>query len=368
MTERLVLGMMSGTSMDGIDLCLARLSLSADEFEFHIEDTATVPFSDELHDKIRAGLSGSPDAVGELQFLMGQAYAHAAVNFLHGRKVDLAGMHGQTIAHKDGAYTLQVGTPAYLAGSLQIPVISNFREADIAAGGNGAPLMPYLDWLMARKRRVGLITLNLGGVANLSAVPPDARQKEVMGFDTGPGMGLLDEAAQRLFDKPMDLDAEISRLGQVDEKLLAELMNHAFVKRVPPKSTSRDEFGKAMMDHLINESNLSPHDIMRTLVRFTAKSVAFNINQFIKFKLSKDTIIASGGGVHHPLVMKDLAAELPGWDLADSHALGVDPDVKEALLMAVLAVANMEAISANMPGVTGARSQVLLGQKYSIQE
>ncbi len=366
MRERLVLGMMSGTSMDGIDLCLARISLSSDDFEFHIEDAATVPFGEELREEIVAGLTGLPDAVAELQFLIGEAYARAAMDFLQGRQVDLAGMHGQTIAHEDGAYTLQVGTPVYLAIRLQAPVISNFREADIVAGGNGAPLMPFLDWLIARKRGDGLITLNLGGVANLSAVPPGARQGDVIGFDTGPGMGLIDEAAKRLFDKPLDLDGDFSRLGRVYEKLLAELMNHAFVNRKPPKSTGRSEFGESAMEQLVNRPKLSAHDLMRTLVRFTAKSVAYNINQFIKFKLSEDTIIVSGGGVHHPLLMEDLAAELPGWRIADSKALGVDPDFKEALLMAVLAAANVEGIPTNMPGVTGARNMVILGQQYSI--
>lgn len=357
--------------MDGVDACLAGISLSAGRLEFQIHDYLTAPFTTEEKEAITRSLTATADEVGDLHFRLGEVYARVAGDFLNGRPVDLAGCHGQTVAHRDGRYTLQVGTPVYLSRTLRAPVVSNFRDADVAAGGNGAPLMPFLDWLLCqskawpltgRSRPAPAIILNLGGVANISAVAPGMDQTEVVGFDTGPGMGLVDEAARLLFDSPSDLDGRYSAGGNISEEILSELMAHPYIRRRPPKSTGRDEFGGELVKRLVEKYTLPPADLLRSLVRFTARSVADSIRRYVNFHDMTGTLIASGGGVHHPSLMADLEAELPGWEVATSQALGIDPDIKEALLVAVLAAAHVQGIPGNMPGVTGARELVVLGQ------
>ena len=357
--------------MDGVDACLASIRLSGGQLEFQILDNATVPFTTEEKEAITRSLTATTDELGDLHFRLGAAYARVAGDFLNGRPVDLAGCHGQTVAHSDGRYTLQVGTPAHLSQTLRAPVVSNFRDADMAAGGNGAPLMPFLDWLLCkskagplagRSRPVAAVFLNLGGVANISAVAPGMDQTEVVGFDTGPGMGLVDEAARLLFDSPSDLDGRYSAGGNISAEILSELMAHRFIHRRPPKSTGRNEFGGELVRRLVKKYTLPPADLLRSLVRFTARSIADSIRRFVNFHDMIETLIASGGGVHHPLLVADLEAELPGWEVTTSQVLGIDPDIKEALLMAVLAVAHVQGIPGNMPGVTGARELVVLGQ------
>lgn len=349
--------------MDGVDACLARITLSTARLRFKILDCVVLPFEADLKAVIAEALTGRGDDLAALHVRLGQVYAQDAERFLKGRSVDLVGCHGQTVAHRDGRFTLQVGATAPLSQRLGAPVVSGFRDADLAAGGNGAPLMPFLDWLLCQSRSSPAVTLNLGGVANISAIPSDAGRLDVLGFDTGPGMGLIDEAAQRLFGSPYDRDGGYSVGGVVHEELLAELMAHPFISRRPPKSTGRDEFGEELVKQLVGRFPIPPADMLRTLVCFTARSIAYNIRQFVKFHRSVDTLIASGGGVRHPLLMSDLQAELPGWDVVTSGVLGIDPDYKEAFLMAVLAVAHIQGMVGNMPGVTGAAKSVVLGQR-----
>jgi len=348
--------------MDGVDACLTSIRLSAGRLEFQIQDTVTVPFTVDEKEAITRSLTGTADEVAALQFHLGKAYARIAGDFLDGRPVDLAGCHGQTIAHSDGRYTLQVGTTAHLSQALKVPVVSSFRDADIAAEGNGAPLMPFLDWLLCRSRPAPTVILNLGGVANISAVAPGMDQMEVVGFDTGPGMGLIDEAAKLLFDSQSDLDGRYSNGGNIRDEILSELIAHPYIRRHPPKSTGRDEFGVGLVKLLVEKYALPSADLLRSLVRFTARSIADSIHRFVNFNDKIETLIASGGGVHHPLLMADLGMELPGWEVTTSKALGIDPDIKEALLVAVLAAAHIQGIPGNMPGVTGARELVVLGQ------
>jgi anhydro-N-acetylmuramic acid kinase len=347
--------------MDGVDACLVDMSLTGDQLDFETIVCLTEPFDTGLRASIETALNGSVDDAAALHYDLGSVYAAVAEKAADGRNLDLVGLHGQTVAHRDGRYTMQVGSPAQLAQRLGVPVVSNFREGDIAAGGNGAPLMPYLDWLLCRNRGPAL-TLNIGGIANLAAIPAVAARADVRGFDTGPGMCLIDEASRLLFDSQADLNARHSSSGTVNEHLLAELMSHPFINRQPPKSTGRDEFGSGMVAALVDRYPLPPEDFIRTLVRFTAGSIAENVRRFGNSPLDGGELIISGGGLRHPLVSSDLEAELPGLKVVTSEAVGVDPDFKEALLMAVLAVANLEGQPGNMPAVTGAGAEVILGQ------
>jgi anhydro-N-acetylmuramic acid kinase len=285
-----------------------------------------------------------------------------AEQFLAGRAIDIAGVHGQTVAH-GAAYTLQLGSGAQLAQRLSAPVITGFREADIAAGGNGAPLMPFLDWMLLRGDNRCQATLNIGGIANIAIVPGDGKRTDVIGYDTGPGMSLIDNGAQLWFNDGIDRDAGYSRDGQLRSELLAWLMNHPYIKAEPPKSTGRDIFGRDLLVELRTRFDLPEQDIMRTLVSFTAKSIAYNLAQSIKLSGPVNSLFVSGGGLKHPLLMSELQQALPEMEISSSKDLGVDPDIKEALLMAVLAVAHMQNMAGNMTGVTGAIRAVVLGHQ-----
>ena len=353
---------MTGTSMDGVDVCLAKIRLSAEDLEYQVLDTETIPFDSSLRESISAALTGSPDDVGALHFSLGSHYAQVAEEFLAGRDVDIIGCHGQTVAHRDGSYTLQIGTGAYLSQGVHVPVVTNFRDADIAAGGNGAPLMPFLDWMLCRSKENAHVLLNIGGVANITAIQPGMDRLDVAGFDTGPGMGVIDEATDLLFDAKIDRDATYSSQGQVIPELLDEMMSHPFITKEPPKSTGRDIFGRTYVDQLLAKYSVEPADFLRTSVRYTASSIAENLRRFVDFFDDINLLIVSGGGAHHPLILADLREELPGWTVDTSDAIGIDPDFKEALLIAVLAAARVNHIPGNMPRVTGARELVVLGQ------
>ena len=356
-----VMGLMSGTSMDGIDIVVANVTLTDSGLEFEILSQGTTPFADADREAIKVALSGDADALADLHYRLGELYAKAAENAASAYDLDLAGLHGQTVAHKDGAYSLQLGSPSPLASRLGVPVIFNFREADIAAGGRGAPLMPYLDWLLTRERTDSVLTLNLGGIANISYIPGGGQREDVIGFDTGPAMSLIDCACGHLFNQRADMDGKLSAGGTVDAELLELLMGHPYISRKPPKSTGVDEFGDEMVADILNGFSGEDADLLRTLIAFTARSVASNIKGFVPPDGQGGVMAISGGGASHPTVVADLSRELPAWQIGTSQILGVDPDFKEALLMAVLAVAKMENRAASMPSVTGARREIVLG-------
>ena len=358
-----LLGLMSGTSMDGLDCLLVNLTLTPEyHFEYELIDFQTIPYDGATKKIIRAALQEDDVARARAHSHLGKVFADSSLEFLQGRKVLAAGSHGQTVDHEDGVFTLQVGDPSPLAQALQAPVVHDFRTADIRAGGNGAPLVPFLDWLLFRNSNRDTITLNLGGVANISHIPPQADRMEVSGFDTGPGMGLIDEWVQMHWQCPMDKNGGFSKLGSVNESLLNELMTHPFIKKTPPKSTGRHEFGLEFLVEIQGHHTcLSPEDVLRTLVGFTAKSVSENIVKFLKLFGYTGQVILSGGGSHHPVLKADLEQYLHPIAVTNSLSVGLDPDCKEALLIATLTSARLNEIPANMPTVTGAKMNTILG-------
>ena len=281
---------MSGTSMDGIDCGLFDISLSPQyKLEWSCVDFITFSYRNNVRQSIINALSKGDKYISIANEILGNEFVHKSIKFLNGRNIDLISSHGQTIAHIDGESTLQVGNPEILYKYFKVPVVFNIRQADIQVGGNGAPLMPFLDWLLFKEEDQDVITLNLGGVANISFIPASGNPKKVIGFDTGPGMALIDECCKMYYADPLDRNASHAKEGIVNETILSELMNHEFIHKSPPKSTGRHEFGSGLLYHILNKyPKTSPDNLVRTFCAFTAKSIAKNLYKFLNFKLWKN--------------------------------------------------------------------------------
>ena len=361
-----ILGLMSGTSMDGLDCGLFNIKLDNDyNLAWQCLDFETIAYNSKVKDIIRAALSGDYLRGKIADNMLGQIFSIYVEKFLDGRAVDLIGSHGQTISHNDGKSNWQVGDPQYLHNSLNIPIVYNFRTSDINAGGKGAPLTPFLDWLLFRNSNEDIITLNIGGISNVPFIPASGEREKVQGFDTGPGMALIDECARKCFTRNMDEDGQFSKSGQVVPEILDTLMNHPFIHRNPPKSTGRSDFSEMMVDQILADFPGESHEnIIRTLVVFTAKSISLNIEKHLNFNALQTRIIISGGGVNHPVLMDELIKKSGRHSITSSTKMGIDPNMKESLLMAVLAAAYRRQLPANMVNVTGANELVVLGELY----
>ena len=358
-----VLGLMSGTSMDGLDCGLFEIALTSDyKLDWTCTDFQTFPYSAGMRDSIKKSLQANKKVKQKTNRTLGMEFAVLSEKFIKGRKIDLIATHGQTVAHDDGISTQQIGDPKYLQQKIQVPVVYNFRQADIDAGGTGAPLMPFLDWLLFKDNCHDTITLNLGGVANISFIPKSGKRSEVIGYDTGPAMALIDECCEKFYSETIDMNGVHAKQGKVNEDILSELMGNKFIQKMPPKSTGRHEFGKELLDKIIQDYlSTSPDDLIKTFCVFTAKSIAENLDKFLNFNTSDIHLIISGGGVHHPVLMEDIRTytEISNFKTADD--LEMEPDMKETLLIAVIGVARKQGMKANMPSVTGAEAMVMLG-------
>ncbi len=359
-----VVGLMSGTSMDGLDICVADIDLSETKLDFEIVHFNTIPFDNDIRDKIRAALGGTTAQVCSLNYELGRWYAQKVKTELEKQglmDIDLIGSHGQTLYHINGQSSLQVGEPSFLAQALEVPVIADFRAADIAVGGIGAPLIPRIDEWLFRYENKARIALNIGGVANVTLLPPKGTGT-VLGFDTGPGMALLDEAHQLATGEQFDQGGELAGKGQVDLKLVAEWLRDDFITKAPPKSTGRDQYGPEWLDrHKSQLASMQIKDRLATLAAFTAESIYINCKSFLQ-QYNSDYLIVGGGGVHHRPLIQQLEKLFSSQKIITSAEFGVDPDAKEALGFAILAAAFIKGIPGNLPAVTGARKSVILGK------
>ncbi|MBC8311724.1 MAG: anhydro-N-acetylmuramic acid kinase [Candidatus Marinimicrobia bacterium] len=358
-----ILGLMSGTSMDGLDMCLAEININENYlFSYKIIKSVSTPFNSETKSLILQAVDGKNVETAHTH--LGRLFSQLCVKYIGSENIDAIALHGQTIAHEDGVMTQQIGDPQYLAKVFKIPIIYNFRQADIDVGGNGAPLMPFLDWLLFNNSTHDQIVLNIGGIANFTHIPPSAKQGDVIGFDTGPGMALIDEFCMLKWNDSCDWDGKYSSAGKIIEPLLDELMLHPFIKKGYPKSTGRHEFGKEYLLSILEKwNNQFPEDVLRTFVSFTAKSIWENISKLRNFTPKNSILIVSGGGARHPILMEDLK-RYTQVEVLNSVEKDIDPDSKEALLMTVLGACRLKNITANMPSVTGAKSRVVLGDIY----
>ena len=377
-------GLMSGTSLDGMDTVFVDIQvLDADparpRFALALRGSAFAVYPEDLRVRLRRIRAGTPVPIAEitaLHYALGAAYADAVVQAaaefgIVTTEIAALGLHGQTVWHappSSGAPvpgTLQLGQPAVLAERLGCPVVSDFRAADLAAGGEGAPLVPFADYALLRSPTETRAALNLGGIANLTFLPAGGTLAETRAFDTGPGNLVLDGLALALTGRPHDRDGALAASGRADPALLAELLAHPYFLAPPPKSTGAELFSPAYVTALIRRAaHLSPADMLATAAQLTAQSIARALHGFLP--RLPDRIIAGGGGTRNRAVLDGLRRALPGvtldtHDAFPTHAGIIPAGAKEGLAFALLAAARMHQIPANVPAATGARGPRLLG-------
>ncbi len=350
-----VAGIMSGTSLDGIDVAIVDVrGRSVETIGFQ-----STPYSAALRDRILAVSNAETHtaSISRLNFELAEQYARAVQRAIkRWGAIELIGCHGQTVFHEGRSHTLQLGEPAVIAERTGVPVVSNFRSRDIAAGGQGAPLVPFVDYLLFRHSKRARIALNIGGIANITVIPPAAAPDEVIAFDTGPGNMLIDGLVRDFSKGKLSCDrgGRIAETGQVNGKLLDELLRDPYYRRKPPKSAGREQYGAEFVAHL-KARGLPGADLIATATVFTAATIAIGIGE------RRGDLIASGGGVHNPQIMAHLAAFLPGMAISTSTDHGIDADAKEAIAFAVLAAQTWRGKTGNLPSATGARKAVILG-------
>jgi anhydro-N-acetylmuramic acid kinase len=370
--RRRIIGLMSGTSADGVDAVLVDVEGSGRATQCHVLAFVTVPLPAGVRQRVLA-LCASEARVEDLclaNFALGEVFAEAALAVVRHAglpisSVDLIGSHGQTVRHLpqgDPAATLQIGESAVIAARTGVVTIADFRPADMAWGGQGAPLVPKVDWLLFSHPEVDRAILNLGGIANLTVLPRGGAADGVVAFDTGPGNMLIDGAVAQLTSghERCDQDGARAARGRVDTQLLAWLMAHPFLARRPPKSTGREEFGEPYLALARQRFNGVADDLIATLTAFTARSVAEALLGVVGPKITQ--LWVAGGGVHNPALMAQLRGYLPGVAVASLAALGVDPDAREALTFALLANETLMDEPGNLPSATGATRPVVLGK------
>jgi anhydro-N-acetylmuramic acid kinase len=380
---KLVLGLMSGTSADGIDAALVKISGAPPDLNIKLLGHTHQSFPPLIRKEILRVAEQSPLTPGEFSQLsarLGQQYAVAvlaACQKLHisRKRVDLIGNHGQTIFHQGTptrflgtktASTLQLGDGSVIANLTGITTVSDFRPADMALGGQGAPLVPFADYVLYRHSQLARVSLNIGGIANLTVIPANAKPSLVFAFDTGPGNMLIDALVQHFTRGRLryDNNAALARSGHLHRGLLAQLMRDPYLKLKPPKSTGREYFGAPYLKKLLDlaRQRLKPADLIHTVTVFTATSIVDGLQRFVFPKHNLHQLIVSGGGTHNPLLMSELAALLPGPEILPSSRFNIPTDAKEALAFAILAYETFHQRPSNLPSATGARGRAILGK------
>jgi anhydro-N-acetylmuramic acid kinase len=380
----LVMGLMSGTSADGIDIALAEISGEPPKLRTRLLEHTSRTMPGALRKevlRVAEGASCTAGEISQLNFRLGMAFGDAAVaacrEFRVARsRVKLIGSHGQTIFHQGQPVsfvgrattsTLQIGEPAVIAARTGIPTVGDLRVADMAVGGQGAPLVPYADYLLYRSEEIGRVSLNLGGIGNVTVLPAGARREQVMAFDTGPGNMLMDALVWHYTKKKQRFDrgARLARQGELNVKLLKELLRDPYLRLNPPKSTGREYYGRAYFQELLRMARkygAGPLDLIRTTTEFTVASVVDALKRFVLRRTKVQQLIVSGGGARNPLIMAQLAAALAPVQVLRSSEVGVPEEAKEAYAFALIAYETWHKRPGNLPSATGARKPAILGK------
>lgn len=368
-------GLMSGTSLDGIDAVLVEINGQGIDVDVKVLEFITLDLSKEIKEEIKMAVSldmSNSALICSLNFKLGYLFADAVKKVCQKAKFDISKLdfiasHGQTIYHiprDDNKYiksTLQIGEPAVIAYETGIKVVSNFRTMDMASGGEGAPLVPYTEYLLYSKFNKNLLLQNIGGIGNVTYIPKNKNLLEVFAFDTGPGNMIIDELVLRLFNKKYDENGNLARQGIVNETLLMEFINHDFIYKTPPKTTGREEFGEDYVRYILNKySYIDKYDLIATATMFTAKSIAINYEKFIFSKVSPELVLLGGGGAHN-LTLIDYLKKLINIEVKTQTEFGFDSDAKEAIAFCILGNETLHSKFSNLKNVTGAKQNVILG-------
>ncbi|MGC4045872.1 MAG: anhydro-N-acetylmuramic acid kinase [Armatimonas sp.] len=363
-SSRFVVGLMSGTSVDGIDAALVRLSGSGRQTQAELKHFAALPWPLASRTQILElshGI-GNAEEVSRLNVEIAEQFAEAVALVAGTVSIDAIASHGQTVSHLGGIATLQLGSPAVLASRTGTLVVSDFRSADVALGGQGAPLVPYADWCLLTHSTKARAIQNIGGIGNVTYLPPDAAPEQVIGFDTGPGNMLIDMAAHWATDgqQAFDANGDLARQGAIDFDVLEWLVTHPFLKLPPPKSAGREEFGQTLFKTLLARTASVPwQNILAALTEFTAISIADAYQRYLP--ALPDEVIVGGGGARNRYLMERIAERLPGIAVRTHEEVGLNGDAKEALAFTLLANETLLGNPANLPSVTGASRATLLG-------
>jgi anhydro-N-acetylmuramic acid kinase len=379
-----VLGMMSGTSADGIDVALARISGAPPAISAKFEGHHHVRFPAKVRDailRLANGASTTTAEISQLNVLLGEEFARAAIAAYKRwrvplREISLIGSHGQTIFHQGVpaaflgrrvASTLQIGEPSVIAERTGVTTIGDFRPADMAAGGQGAPLVPFVDYLLYRDPRIGRVALNIGGIANLTVIPAGARADQVFAFDTGPGNMIVDaivEITTRGRHR-YDRDARFALRGKTVSPVLDRLLGDVYLRKSPPKTAGREQFGRAYAEKVLawgKRHRATTEDLVRTATVSTTLSIADALRRFVLPRARVDELIVAGGGARNPLLMAQLAAALPEIEIVPASEFGIPAEAKEAFAFALLAYEAYHGRANNLPSATGARHPAVMGK------
>lgn len=370
---------MSGTSLDGIDVAIVDITGSGFKAKINVLTSHSVPYPRRIREALLAmsNTSAFTGDISRLNFLLGELYAEALEETAERadiplNSIKLIGCHGQTIFHegqgaqymgKKVASTFQIGESSVISERTGIDVISNFRERDVAAGGYGAPLVPYLDYMLIRHRGRGRVAINIGGIANLTAIPPNTSTDRVVAFDTGPGNMIIDQLVTRITAgrQTYDRDGAMAAAGQADPKLLAKLLRDKYFRAKPPKTAGREQYGSEFVSRLL-DTELSSEDLVATATALTAESIALAVRNFVLPDMRVDEIFVSGGGAHNPTLMAMLRKAMDPIPVMETTEVGLDVDSKEAIAFAVMAYETAHCRPSNVPMATGAKRPVVLGK------
>ncbi len=382
--ENLAIGLMSGTSCDGLDIALISVMEDHGETHFRFLKGNSYPYSEEQVRYLKTlplAENSSAYSISQTNFYLAQIWAEMVNDFLRKNEltpseITIIGSHGHTLWHQSQAQdllgrniisTLQIGDPSVLAKLTGIPVIGDFRVGDMAFGGQGAPLIPYFDFIFFSRLKKKILAINIGGIANFTFIPRDGDINKVQGFDCGPGNMLLDQAMADLFGEDYDQNGQIAFSGQLSDKLLDFLLeSDGFINLPPPKSTGREYYGKAFYNRIkafARQNDIKPEDVIHTLSFYTVMAIQMNYSTFIApHNGMPDIVVVSGGGALNDFLIEQLKIQFADIPVRSSLEMGLDIDFKEAVGFAILAWSTLLGRPSNVPGVTGANKATVLGK------
>jgi anhydro-N-acetylmuramic acid kinase len=373
--KKLAIGLMSGTSLDGIDVCLAEISGVSLDTKVKVLKADTLPLQQKVIDKIHAAMDdqlSSSKLISSLNVELGYVFGQAILDFVKKhdidlKKVDYIASHGQTIYHiaqdeKDYfRSSLQLGEAAMIADMCQTTVVYNFRNADIASGGQGAPLVPYADYILFRDQEKTRAIHNIGGIANMTFLKKNGTLEDVIAFDSGPGNMMINEATTLLFDKPYDQDGKIASKGKTIEKMYDEIYQHPYFHLSYPKSTGRELFGSLYTKNIINKYQTYPkEDIVHTLSMITVDSIVDSYHQIIGESI--DELVLCGGGAYNQFIKKEISQKMRNTNVILLDDLGYNSAYKEALAFIILGNQTLNQKPSNVKSATGSKTYKILGQ------